>query len=289
VIATIESLAAELVGLALVTLLAGLVRGFTGFGAGLLMAPWFLMLLGPSRAVPVLVALELVASARLVPSALREIDPRPTLSLGIPACLAVPLGSLLLVGLDPVVVRRAISLIILVFVVALVAGWRYRRRPSRVALAAAGTTSGLLSGFGGIGGPPVVLLLISGPDTTARNRATLIVFFALTQTAATIAFAFHGLMIGEVLWRTVSGHRSVAAGLFRHRRDDLSRPVSATRTRRSPVGDRWPLSPPSGGTCGLSANARDRGSTPGPAHRLGRSPGRCASVHWCVSVAGSHT
>jgi uncharacterized membrane protein YfcA len=181
VIAAFESLAAELVGLALVTLLAGLVRGFTGFGAGLLMAPWFVMLLGPSRAVPILVALELVASARLVPSALREIDPRPALSLAIPACLAVPLGSLLLVGLDPVVVRRAISLIILVFVVALAAGWRYRRKPSSIALAAAGTSSGLLSGFGGIGGPPVVLLLISGPDTTARNRATLIVFFALTR------------------------------------------------------------------------------------------------------------
>jgi len=202
VIAVSELLAAELVGLALVTLLAGLVRGFTGFGAGLLMAPWFVMMLGPSRAVPVLVALELVASARLVPAALREIDPRSTLSLGLPACLAVPLGSLLLVGLDPVLVRRAISLIILVFVVALASGWRYRRKPSSIALAAAGTSSGLLSGFGGVGGPPVVLLLISGPETTTRNRATLIVFFAMTQTAATVAFAFHGLLVGEVLLRT---------------------------------------------------------------------------------------
>ena len=96
-----ELLSAELAGLAVVTLLAGLVRGFTGFGAGLLMAPWVLMILGPSRAVPVLGALELVASIRLVPSALREIDARASISLALPACLAVPLGSLLLVGLDP--------------------------------------------------------------------------------------------------------------------------------------------------------------------------------------------
>jgi len=197
-----DLLTAELAGLALVTLLAGLVRGFTGFGAGLLMAPWFVLMLGPVRAVPVLVALELVASARLVPAALREIDPRSTLALGLPACLAVPLGSLLLVGLDPGLVRRTISLIILVCVAALASGWRHARRPSGMAMATAGTVSGLLSGFGGVGGPPVVLLLVSGPDTAARNRATLIVFFAMTQTAATIAFAYHGLLIGEVLWRT---------------------------------------------------------------------------------------
>ena len=198
-----ELLSAELVGLAVVTLLAGLVRGFTGFGAGLLMAPWFLMALGPSRAVPLLVALELGASVRLVPSALREIDPRSSISLAVPACLAVPLGSVLLVGLDPVPVRRAISAVILVFVVVLASGWRYRSKPSKAALAATGATSGLLSGFGGVGGPPVVLLLVSGPDTAVHNRATLIVFFAMTQTVATLAFAFHGLLTAEVLWRAV--------------------------------------------------------------------------------------
>ena len=191
----------QFAGLVVVTLLAGLVRGFTGFGAGLLMAPWFLMMLGPSRAVPVLVALELVASIRLVPGALREIDPRSTFSLALPACLAVPLGSLLLVGLDPAPVRRAISLIILIFVALLASGWRYRRKPPAVALAATGAFSGLLSGFGGVGGPPVVLLLVSGPETAARNRAMLIIFFAMTQTVATLAFAFHGLLTGDVLWR----------------------------------------------------------------------------------------
>lgn len=196
-----DLLTLQLAGLAVVTLLAGLVRGFTGFGAGLLMAPWFLMMLGPSRAVPVLVALELVASIRLVPGALREVDPRASLSLGLPACLAVPLGSLLLVGLDPVPVRRTISLVILVFVAVLASGWRYRSKPPALALAATGASSGLLSGFGGVGGPPVVLLLVSGPETAVRNRATLIAFFAMTQTVATLAFAYHGLLTRDVLWR----------------------------------------------------------------------------------------
>ena len=46
-------------------------------------------------------------------------------------------------------------------------------------------------------------MLVSGPDTAAHARATLIVFFAMTQTAATLAFAFHGLLTGEVLWRAL--------------------------------------------------------------------------------------
>jgi uncharacterized membrane protein YfcA len=195
-----DSLLPALPAIALVTLVAGLVRGFTGFGAGLVMAPLFSLVLGPSRAVPLLVALELVASARLVPEALSSVRPRTAFMLGLPACLGIPLGSVLLIHLDGDLVRRVIALVVLAFVGAMAAGWRRKRKATRVVVGVAGALSGTLTGLGGVGGPPVVLLLLSGPSSAAHNRANLIIFFALTQVAATLAFAVGGLLVAEVLW-----------------------------------------------------------------------------------------
>ncbi len=48
-----------------------------------------------------------------------------------------------------------------------------------------------------------MLFLLSGPSTAELNRATLIVFFAITQITATIAFAIEGLVDAQVLWTTL--------------------------------------------------------------------------------------
>jgi uncharacterized membrane protein YfcA len=139
-----------------------------------------------------------------------------------------------LIALDPVPVRRVISLAILVFVVALASGWRYRKKPPVLLTAAAGSLSGVLSGFGGVGGPPIVLLLVSGPEPAERNRATLIVFFALTQTAATVVFAWHGMLDGPVLLRVAVlsplflAGTHLGAGRFQPGRERLYRGVALT-------------------------------------------------------------
>ncbi len=57
--------------LLLTVVVAGLVRGFTGFGAGLVLAPALSVLIGPARAIPVLVLLDAAAGLLLLPSAAR--------------------------------------------------------------------------------------------------------------------------------------------------------------------------------------------------------------------------
>ena len=143
-------------------LLAGVVRGFSGFGAGLVMVPALTLLLGPTVAVPTVVLMEVVASAQLVPPALRQVRWKTVGPLALAAVLMIPLGSLGLAALDPHWLRRVISLIVLLFVAILATGWRYRRRPGPVVTAAVGGVSGLLTGLGGVGGPPVILFWLSG-------------------------------------------------------------------------------------------------------------------------------
>lgn len=191
---------ATALALAGVTLLAGLVRGFSGFGAGLVMAPAFAVLIGPAHGVPLLVLLELVATARLLPGALPEVQPKLVLTPGITACLLTPLGAFALVAVDADLLTRLVSLLVLAFVGLFATGWRYGRRPGPAVLVPVGAVSGVLTGAAGIGGPPMVVLLLSGPDSALSNRANLIAYFGLTQTVALVAFAWQGLLAVGHLW-----------------------------------------------------------------------------------------
>lgn len=180
-------------GLGAVALLAGLIRGFAGFGAGLVMAPAFAVLVGPADGVPLMVFLELVATGRLLPGVLADVTPRTVLPPGLTACLLVPLGALALAALDGSLLTRLMSLLVLAFVALFASGWRYPRSPGLPALLGVGALSGLLTGAAGIGGPPMVVLVLSGPDSAARNRANLIAYFGLTQTVALAIFTFQGI------------------------------------------------------------------------------------------------
>jgi uncharacterized membrane protein YfcA len=63
--------------------------------------------------------------------------------------------------------------------------------------------SGTLLGATGIGGPPVILYLLSGPDPVAVTRATLTLFVVLISVAGLAMLGFNGLLNRESLLMTV--------------------------------------------------------------------------------------
>jgi uncharacterized membrane protein YfcA len=185
--------------MALIVATAGLLRGFTGFGAGLVMVPALGLLIGPTLAVPIAVLLDMIVSLQLLPPAIGKVRWRTVAPLGLAACLTIPLGSTVLARLDADVMQKLISATVLSCVVLLWTGWRYRRPPSTPISVTTGAASGLLTGMAGIGGPPVILLFHSGPHTGPTVRASLIGYFAITQLVALVAFLAFRLLTLEVL------------------------------------------------------------------------------------------
>jgi uncharacterized membrane protein YfcA len=184
----------------LLALLAGVIRGFTGFGAGLVLIPTLGLLLGPQVAVPVVVLMEVIVILQLVPPALKLVQWRTILPVVIPAALAIPLGSMALASADPAWIQRGISVVVLVFVGLLATGWRYGKRPSVALSFLVGSASGLLTGSAGIGGPPVILFFLTGKQQAPRLRAGFLCYFAITQIVAMTAFGMNGLLDRRVLW-----------------------------------------------------------------------------------------
>ena len=201
--ALVSVLTPELALMALIVAAAGVLRGFTGFGAGLVMVPAVSLLIGPAQAVPLVVLLDAAASVQLLPGAVRHVRWRTVAPLGVAAALTIPVGGMLLVALPAEPMKKIIGTVVLIFVVVLASGWRYRRRPTAWVGAATGATSGLLTGMAGIGGPPVILFFLAGPNPAREVRSSLICFLAITQAVAIGVFLVFGLLDLEALWRTV--------------------------------------------------------------------------------------
>jgi len=168
------SFAPETLALAgLVAAAAGVIRGITGFGGAMVMAPPLALLLGPRIMVPVTLLLEGIAAMPMLWQTRREVRWR-TIGPILAACgVTVPLGAYVLVVADPVTLRRGIAVIVIVFSLLLLRGWRYSG-PQRLGTSIGlGGMSGVMLGATSIGAPAVIIYLLSGPDRIATTRANL--------------------------------------------------------------------------------------------------------------------
>jgi hypothetical protein len=168
--------------LSVVALIAGVLRGFSGFGAGLLIAPVYSLFLSPTDVVVLIMALNLLTTVQLMPHVLRNVHWATVLSIFITAFIGVPIGVAALHLVDPVVMRRVIAGIVSGAAVLLLLGWQYKGRRGRLQDGLVGLFSGVLTSIGGVGGPPVVLYLISDSRLSQHAfRAIVIMLFFLLQ------------------------------------------------------------------------------------------------------------
>lgn len=203
-----------LVGLALSALVAGLARGFSGFGAGLIFMPLASSALGPRVAAPVLLVIDLVMSLPMLVRAWRGFDRRDVGLMTLGSLIGVPLGGLVLARADPVLMRWGIVVLIVALLALLVSGWRYRGSPAAPLTVAVGSAAGFLSGLAQVGGPPVVAYWLGGAIPPARVRANLIVFFAAASVTTVASYLAGGLLTARVLALSCVAGPAYGLGLY---------------------------------------------------------------------------
>lgn len=199
---------------AIAALAASTIRGFSGFGAGLVFVPVGAACFGPRVAAGVLYIIDSILILPFVLKAAQIVDWRELAPLGLGAVVAVPAGLAALLLIDPITMRWGISLAILASVGALAAGWRYHG-PTRLWLSLlVGSMAGFLSGAAQIPGPPVLIYWLGRRIVSATMRANAIVFFCFTTIVSGIAFALGGIFTGEVLQLSLALFPVYAIGIF---------------------------------------------------------------------------
>lgn len=189
---------------ALVAVLAGVVRGITGFGGAMVMAPPLALLLGPKLTVPVVLLLESLAAAPQVVQTRALVRWRVVGPILAATCVTVALGGYLLLTTDALILRRATALIVIVFSLLLLRGWRYKGAHRTSTGVALGGLAGAMLGATGIGGPPVILYLLAGPDRIEVTRANLTLFVAASCIIGLVMLSTQGVLdlpaLSTALW-----------------------------------------------------------------------------------------
>jgi uncharacterized membrane protein YfcA len=178
---------------------AALARGFSGFGSALIFVPLASTAIGPRAAAPLLLIIDGVAAAGLIPGAWRHADKRDVGTLSIGALAGIPLGAWILIKSDPLLIRWAIALFGTLLLALLMSGWRYHGKPTISITAIVGAAAGLLGAAAQIGGPPIVAYWLSRSIAAETVRTNIVLYFAITTIMIGTVYLAGGLLTRPVI------------------------------------------------------------------------------------------
>lgn len=159
--------------LALAAFVAGMVRGFAGFGAGLVFVPVAAQVLPPLWALITISAMDLLGPIPNIPAALRRSDRGDLARLVGATLLVLPLGLWVLGMIAPNLFRTGVSLLSLAMLACLIGGLRYRGALGPRMVLGTGGLAGFLGGLAAMPGPPVILLYMASPNPVPVVRASI--------------------------------------------------------------------------------------------------------------------
>lgn len=185
--------------LAVACLVAGFVRGYSGFGFSALLIASASLVTNPMNFVAVVVILEMVMSLQHARRAGPDVDWRRVGWLLGGAAIGLPLGLWILTGVSEDTARAVVSAYVLGMCGVLLMGWRLAAEVRGLPNGVAGVISGLANAPG-MGGLPVAAFFAAQPMPPNVFRATLIAYFPLLDLYSAPLYWYAGLVSWDTLW-----------------------------------------------------------------------------------------
>ena len=182
------------IAICVIAFVSGTARGFSGFGSALIFMPLASSMAAPQLVAALLLIIDFVAAAPLVPNAWKRADRRATGIMVLGALVGVPIGTYFLSRLDPVTTRWIISGFVFALLLLLLSGWRYRGKDHAAISVGIGGLSGFCSGLAQTGGPPIVGYWLGRPIVSSVARANILLFFGASDFFSVVSYALTGLI-----------------------------------------------------------------------------------------------
>ena len=180
-------------------LIAGLARGFSGFGAALIFIPLASTVVDPSIAAPMLLVIDIVMASPLLRRAWPVGDKRDVGTMLIGTVLGVPIGTVVLSRSDPVAIRWMIVALVCALLTLLVSGWRYHGKTAPRLAVGVGLVAGFFSGVAQVGGPPVVAYWLGAAIRPERVRANIVLYFAASAAITCVSYLVAGVLTAKIV------------------------------------------------------------------------------------------
>jgi uncharacterized protein len=182
-----------------VAALAGVTRGFSGFGGAMVYMPLIAAIYDPRIAAVTILLVDSVSATPFAIAELRRCTWSEVTPLSIAMAVGLPIGTWLLLVLDPIVLRWCIAAVVLSLVPILASGWRYHGKPRLPITAGVGLIAGISGGAVLIAGPPVILYWLGGGHSAKTVRANLMVFFMICDVLLIAIFGYADLFTARPL------------------------------------------------------------------------------------------
>jgi uncharacterized membrane protein YfcA len=189
---------ATAIAICVIAFVSGTARGFSGFGSALIFMPLASSMASPRLVAALLLVIDFIAAAPLLPNAWRQADRKATAVMVAGALVGVPIGTYCLSRFDPVTTRWIISCF--VGALLLLSGWRYRGKDHPVLSIGIGGLAGFCSGLAQTGGPPIVGYWLGRPIAPVIARANILLFFGASDFFSLVSYAVAGLVTPDSIW-----------------------------------------------------------------------------------------
>ncbi len=177
-----------------IVIIAGIVRGFSGFALSALIMATAVTILPPIELIPMLWWLEMAASLLMLKGGWANADRKTTYGLVIGSTVGWPIGLWLTTSID-VNLSKIIALsIIVVLAISQLAKIRLGFLASKAGLYGTGIVAGIVSGIAHVGGMVVAFYVLASDAPPRSMRGSLVLFLFLGSIMSMITQIAFGVM-----------------------------------------------------------------------------------------------
>ncbi len=187
--------------LALCAFVAGIVRGFSGFGLSAVLVASAAFVIAPRLIIPTAQALEVVASIALIPAVWRDVNWRWLTPMAAGYVVSIPLGVAALTYLPGLWLRVGGCVTLLIASLCLLLNMRPKLRDDLSLRIGTGLVAGFFAGSSSLGGMVASTMLFAVAIPAKNLRATLVVLFFGSALYSLSWGAWHGVVTSETFAR----------------------------------------------------------------------------------------
>jgi uncharacterized membrane protein YfcA len=170
------------------------IRGVSGFGLALMLAPILLIILNSKSVVVINLILAVLSNIIVLPWGFRNVYIKGITPMALSSLLGIPLGLWIITIIAPSTLKLLVGGVTIFFAIPLAFGLNRVFTREAAACSVSGFFSGLLGTATSLGGPPVVLLMHNQNWRKEVIHSSLAAFFLFSASCSLIALSATGFM-----------------------------------------------------------------------------------------------
>lgn len=195
-------------------LFASFIRGLTGFGLALILAPILLLILNPVSVVVINVFLALLSNVLVLLRSSARINFRRVIPMALSSLLGIPLGVWIIIVIAPTILKIFVGAIIIGFAVPTAIGSHKTFVREREASCIAGFFSGIFSSSTSLGGPPIVIFMHNQNWPKEIIHPSLAAYFMFLGCCSLGALSLAGQVNAEMITTAASLAPATLVGII---------------------------------------------------------------------------